>query len=134
MVETFLPEYTLSQFVSHQLRWGRTVRDSRFAGYVGLGVTFGIPWSLLTLGLSHGAFWAWALLAVTLLMRMWVGLYVGVSVLRDRQVRRLLYLLPLRDLIALAVWIVSFTGDSIHWRGEEFRLNKGKLEGMTQKP
>jgi ceramide glucosyltransferase len=32
VVETFLPAYTLSQFVDHQLRWGRTVRDSRRAG------------------------------------------------------------------------------------------------------
>ena len=29
VVETFLPAYTLRQFVDHQLRWGRTVRDSR---------------------------------------------------------------------------------------------------------
>jgi len=29
VVETFLPAYTLRQFVDHQLRWGRTVRDAR---------------------------------------------------------------------------------------------------------
>ena len=36
VVETFLPAYTLRQFVDHQLRWGRTVRDSRRWGYLGL--------------------------------------------------------------------------------------------------
>src|SRR5580700_9519700 len=44
VVETFLPHYTLRDFAEHQLRWARTVRDSRFWGYVGLGLTFGLPW------------------------------------------------------------------------------------------
>ena len=35
VVETFLPRYTLRSFLDHQLRWARTVRDSRFWGYVG---------------------------------------------------------------------------------------------------
>ncbi len=52
VVETFLPPYTLRQFVDHQLRWGRTVRDSRRWGYLGLVFTFGIPWALLALVLS----------------------------------------------------------------------------------
>ena len=52
VVETFLPPYTLRQFVDHQLRWGRTVRDSRRWGYLGLVLTFGFPWALLALVLS----------------------------------------------------------------------------------
>ena len=63
VVETFLPAYTLRQFVDHQLRWGRTVRDSRRWGYLGLVLTFGLPWAVLALMLGHGALWAWALLA-----------------------------------------------------------------------
>ena len=47
VVETFLPAYTLRQFVEHQLRWGRTVRDSRRWGYLGLALTFGFPWAVL---------------------------------------------------------------------------------------
>src|SRR5580658_5006908 len=36
VVETFLPRYSLSGFLDHQLRWARTIRDSRFWGSVGL--------------------------------------------------------------------------------------------------
>src|SRR5437870_6377925 len=43
VVETFIPFYALRQFVDHQLRWDRTVRDSRRWGYFGLVVTFGLP-------------------------------------------------------------------------------------------
>ena len=65
VVETFLPRYTLSSFVAHQLRWARTVRDSRFWGYLGLGFTFGLPWAVLALILAKGAAWAWGLLALS---------------------------------------------------------------------
>jgi ceramide glucosyltransferase len=56
-----------------------------------------------------------------------VALFVGWSVLRDRQVLRLLPLLPLRDLVALLVWIASLAGHTVIWRGESFRLKNGRL-------
>ena len=128
VVETYLPEYSTSEFVAHQLRWARTIRDARFWGYVGLGLTFGLPWAVLALAFSGGALWAWGLFAVTLAMRVAVAWKVGRSVLDDRQVLSLLYLLPLRDVVAFLVWIASFAGHTIHWRGEVFQLRKGKLE------
>ncbi len=129
VVETFLPRYSISDFLSHQLRWARTIRDSRFWGYVGLGLTFGLPWALLTVFLSGGALWAWALLALTTGVRVASALATG-GVLHDRQVLSLLYLIPLRDLIALAVWIASFFGHRIHWRGDSYCLKDGKLERL----
>src|ERR1700676_3426557 len=62
VVDTFLPQYTLRGFLDQQLRWARTVRDSRFWGYVGLGLTFGLVWAVLALILARGATWAWMLL------------------------------------------------------------------------
>ena len=49
VVETFLPRYDLKQFLDHQLRWARTIRDSRPGGYFGLVATFGLPWAFLAL-------------------------------------------------------------------------------------
>ncbi len=127
VVETFLPRYTLRAFLDHQLRWARTVRDSRFWGYAGLGLTFGVPWAALALIFARGASWAWALLACTAAMRIAVAMVVGKSVLRDRQVIRNLAWIPVRDLVALLVWIISFAGHEIVWRGDRFRLENGKL-------
>ena len=127
VVETFLPPYSLVAFVRHQLRWARSVRDSRRWGYLGLILTFGMMWALLTLLLSQGATWAWLLLAVTGLLRFSVALRVGRVALDDRQVSRLLPLIPLRDLIAFAVWAISFTGHTVDWRGSSFILKNGKL-------
>ena len=127
VVDTFLPPYTLREFVDHQLRWARGVRDSRPWGYVGIGLTFGLPSALLALAFAHGAVWAWALLAAVAAMRVAMALVVGRLVLQDRQVLPLLGLLPLRDLIAPLIWLVSFTGNTVSWRGDSFELKKGKL-------
>jgi ceramide glucosyltransferase len=127
VVETFLPAYTLREFVQHQLRWGRAVRDSRRWGYFGLVLTFGVPWAVLALVLSGAALWAGALLAVALGLRVAVALVVGWSVLRDRQVMRLLVWLPLRDFAALLVWFASLVGHKVIWRGHAFTLKDGRL-------
>ncbi|MGH9504689.1 MAG: bacteriohopanetetrol glucosamine biosynthesis glycosyltransferase HpnI [Terriglobales bacterium] len=127
VVETFLPTYTLREFVDHQLRWGRTVRDSRRWGYFGLVMTFGLPWALCALFLGRGVAWAWALLAAVMGLRIAMAMVVGETVLRDRQVSRLLAWLPVRDCAALLVWFASLVGHTVIWRGDSFRLKNGKL-------
>jgi len=44
---------------------------------------------------------------------------------------RWLGLLPLRDVVALLVWLVSFTGHTVSWRGDSFELKKGKLARIS---
>jgi ceramide glucosyltransferase len=127
VVETFLPHYTVSEFLDHQLRWARTVRDSRRWGYLGLGLTFGLPWALLAVVAAHGAGWAWALLAVVAAARFAVAVVVGRCVLRDQQLGKLFGLIPLRDLVAMLVWLASFAGHQVTWRGDSFVLKCGKL-------
>ena len=38
-----------------------------------------------------------------------------------------LALVPLRDLIAFWVWFASFAGHQVHWRGDIFILENGKI-------
>jgi ceramide glucosyltransferase len=127
VVETHLPAYNFRNFFEHQTRWARGVRDSRLGGYIGLISTFGLMWALLNLIFAHGALWSWAALAVVTLLRFTVALVVGGNVLHDRILHRNLWLLPLRDLIAVGVWIVSFFGHTVTWRGDRFVLKNGKL-------
>ena len=127
VVETYLPAYSVRGFFTHQLRWARGVRDSRPGGYLGLLFTFGLLWSVLALFTAGGAPWAWMLLGVMFLLRLAVALMVGRVVLRDRHILGHLWLLPLRDLIAVGVWIASFAGHTVTWRGDRFRLKTGRL-------
>jgi ceramide glucosyltransferase len=126
-VTTFLPAYTLREFFRHQLRWSRTIRDARPWGYAGLLFTFGLPWALLTLLAAHGAAWAWILLALTFAARLAVGIFAAVTAVHDHQMLPIIFLLPLRDLIAPFVWATSFMGSRIYWRGDVFDLKDGRL-------
>ncbi len=127
IVETHLPAYNLRGFFAHQLRWARGIRDARKAGYLGLLLTFGTFWALLALIASRAAAWAWAALAITLLLRYAVAFVVGGSVLQDREGVVFAWLIPVRDLLAVAVWILSLAGHTVTWRGDRFYLKNGRL-------
>jgi ceramide glucosyltransferase len=64
---------------------------------------------------------------VVLVLRAAVAMVVGKAVLHDQDVVRNLWLLPVRDLVAVAVWIASFAGHTVTWRGESFALKDGRL-------
>jgi ceramide glucosyltransferase len=127
VVETHLPAYDLLGFVGHQLRWARGIRDARRGGYIGLVSTFGIAWALLAVLAAGASPWSWLVLAARLLLRSIVGLVVCRSVLQDEEAVERLWLLPLRDLIAVGVWIASFAGHTVTWRGDRFQLKNGRL-------
>lgn len=133
VVETTVPAYGLRGFWDHQMRWARSTRDSRRLGYVGLGVTYCVPWALATVLASGGALWACSLLVFALLARTAVALTIGVGLLRDGQVLRDLLLVPVRDCFGLLFWAWSFAGDTVVWRGETFRLHHGKISPVTDK-
>ena len=128
VVETALPDYSFREFWAHQLRWARNVRDRRGAQYFGLIVSFGLIWAVLAVVAAPHAWWTWLALAVTAALRLTSAVVVGRGVLAVPQVLRDLWLLPLRDLVALAIWLVSYFGDEVEWRGMRFRLHHGKLE------
>jgi ceramide glucosyltransferase len=127
VVETFLPAYTLRGFLDHQLRWARCIRDSRRWGYMGLLLTFGLPWAILVVIAAKGDTWACLLLGIAAGFRLAMSLVIGRDVLQDKQVARWVWLVPLRDFVALFVWIASFAGHTVVWRGERFSLKDGRL-------
>jgi ceramide glucosyltransferase len=128
VVETHLPAYDLAGFFRHQVRWARTIRTARPAGYAGLLLTFTLLWAALTLALAPHAFWAWALAAAALVARLFSALVSARLVVHDKHMLRLLWLLPLRDFLAVAVWITGWAGHKIIWRGLKFEIDKGKLK------
>src|SRR5215813_2907586 len=133
VVDTFLPAYKLKWFFEHQLRWARSTRDSRKLGYAGVGLTFGLPWAILLAIVARGAAWSWLLLSAALLLRLAVAMVIGLGVLQDRSLLRQLWLVPIRDLIALWIWIWSYAGNTIMWRGDLFILKDGKIYAAAAK-
>jgi ceramide glucosyltransferase len=126
VVDHYLPQYSWKEFFEHQLRWARTVRSCRPEGYAGLIVTFAVPWSVFALAAAPSMPLAWILLAASLTLR-WMVMIASGSLLRDRGVFRSFWLLPFRDFVALLIWILSYMGSRIVWRGNKFELTNGKL-------
>jgi len=127
VVETHLPAYSFREFFDHQMRWARSTRDSRRLGYLGLLLTFGLPWAIFAVLFAPLSWWSWTTLAAAAALRAAVALKVGEGIVHDRAVRRNLWLLPLRDLVAFWVWFASFAGHKVHWRGDVFILERGKI-------
>jgi ceramide glucosyltransferase len=68
-----------------------------------------------------------ALLGLSFLLRLALAMTVGAGVLGDHAVLPSLWLLPLRDLAAMGVWVAGFAGNTVVWRGQRFLLKDGKL-------
>lgn len=124
---------TMSTMIKHQLRWGRAVRVSRPKGFAGLILTYGVATSLLLLVALGGSPFGWLMLASAWLLRLLAAFYCGVVLMQDRVLLRYLWLVPLRDLLGFGVWLASFIGSQIHWRGHRFVvLRSGKIKPVAE--
>ncbi|HET8667458.1 MAG TPA: bacteriohopanetetrol glucosamine biosynthesis glycosyltransferase HpnI [Terriglobales bacterium] len=127
VVDTFLPDYDFGGYWTHQLRWMRSIKCSRGWGYSGLLFTFGLPFALLAVVAAHGALWSWLVLAGSAALRLAMAWATAVYVMHDNGRVRNFWLIPLRDVLAVAVWIAGYCSRTVVWRGDEFVLKDGKL-------
>ncbi len=123
VVTTRLHGRNWSHVWRHQLRWARTIRLSRKGGYIGLPVTFATVWAIAAA--CAGLWWAAiGLIAIRLVM----GITAGWLVLRSRDVLKLWFLIPLRDLYGAAVWAVALVGNTVEWGDETLKLDsRGRI-------
>jgi ceramide glucosyltransferase len=101
---------------AHRLRWVRSTRRSRPAGYLGQVFTMPFPLALLLTAVNPP--W-WPLVAMAVAIRGMTAWTVGGQVLRAR-INWLL--LPVEDLAGFCFWIAGFFGNTIAWRGRRYRL------------
>ena len=134
VVKTSVPRYSFPEFWEHQIRWARTMRVSRPGGYAGLALTHPIAWSVLLVFVSPSIWWVWILLIAAFAARAASAFTTGWLTLQDRFLFRDWWLLPLRDVLALATWVWSYAGNSITWRGEHFRLKDGRMLPILNRP
>ena len=128
VVETHLPDYDFSGFITHQLRWARTIRASRPGGYAGLLLTFTLPWAIAQLCVLRNSPGV-AIFATALLARMAMAVVNSRLVLQEKAPP--LWLVPLRDFVAVGIWIAGWAGKKISWRGESFTLEQGRLKRVS---
>ena len=125
VVECWDSPQTWPQVWKHQLRWARTIRVCQPAPYFFSILANGTLWPAIWLaaGLAVGGPW-FTLLAPVILL----GLRV--AVMQDLQRRftpgqRLIsppWLMPVRDLLQVALWLAAFMGGTIEWRGRQMKV------------
>lgn len=115
VVETNLGAGSWADVWKHQIRWSRTIRVSRPAGYFGYLVTQVTFWSIIAAGCGY---WRIALACVAVRLTAAVAAMGAIGFMRASQ----LPLVPLRDLFGLAVWGAGMVGREVEWRGIRYRL------------
>jgi ceramide glucosyltransferase len=126
VVEHYLGSDTMRNNLLHRMRWGRSTRRSRPSGYVGQVFTYPLPLALLLVAFAPSL---WPVLILAIILRGWAADAVSNWLLNNRfSVRDWLWI-PVQDLLGFVFWLAGFTGNSIHWRGRQYRLRAdGTLE------
>ena len=123
VIEHHIGSETLEENIAHRLRWGRSTRRSRPAGYVGQLFTMPFPIALLVC-LAWPAWWP--VLPIAIVVRGLAAYAVSWKVLRARLNW---LLLPVEDVMGFCFWIMGCFGNTIFWRGRRYRLDSaGKFE------
>jgi ceramide glucosyltransferase len=102
---------------AHRLRWLRSTRRSRPAGYIGQLFTMTIPLAALLL-LVDARWWTFALFAMGLRT---IAAFVVSSRVLHAEIPW--WLLPFEDMAAFFFWIAGFFGRTIVWRGQRYKLH-----------
>ena len=105
--------------VSHELRWARTVKGLDFPGHLGSLVTHPFPLALVAAALLGFTPAAVSLLAVALAARL--GLAAAANHVAGRPAGAL-WMLPMRDVLSFGVFVGSFFGRAVVWRGQAFHV------------
>lgn len=109
----------------HRIRWARSTRRSRPAGYWGQIFTYPLVWALLLWATIPAA---WPIIPITLVLRGAAAAATAHFVLHDPVIRRQWWLLPLQDILGVLVWTSGFAGDTIVWRNRKCTvLRDGRL-------
>jgi ceramide glucosyltransferase len=117
VVETNLGAGSWRDVWKHQVRWSRTIRVSRPAGYFGYVVTQLSFWCVVAAALGQ-----WRIAAVGVVVRL-IAAAAAMGALGGLRFGRVL-LSPFRDLFGLAVWAAGMAGREVEWRGIRFELSR----------
>jgi ceramide glucosyltransferase len=110
----------------HKLRWERSSRRSRPAGYLGQIFLHPLPLAALAWACAPaGNLLAAALMAACVAARVLLAWACAGVLLRDPAFRKYGWLLPVQDFVSFGVWLWAFFGREIIWRGARFRVEKG---------
>jgi ceramide glucosyltransferase len=124
VIENRVGPMSVGSHLSHQLRWARTYRASRPAGFFGYGITHSFAFALLLLCVRPTVGSA-VIVACVLALRYILALVLYRKVIHTKKWLRWLLLIPPKDILGFLVWLWSFAGSKVRWRGTRYRITRG---------
>ena len=126
-VETVADFRSLPEFFFKRLRWMTVMRHMRPWGHVGLVFTQGLAWSVAAVALHPTLLAALLYLGGYLATRIAMTWLIGVWGMKQKGIWKKMMLVPLWDVWALLIWLLSFGRRSIRWRDIDYRIREGML-------
>ena len=118
---TTVPEATLGALFSHELRWSRTILSLVPFEYAASALQYPLALPAWAFGAAAGyGLWGAALYVVAWAARGAAarGIDLSLGLTRaGRATQAAIWLLPLRDLLSMAVFLASYASDRVEWRG-----------------
>ena len=112
-------EQSVGELVSHELRWRRTIRVLRPFEHFGTLITYPFPLALAAVALLGGSLFS----IVSVLATIGARIVLKFSVERAfKTCAGPVWLMPVRDIISFAVFLLSFFGQKVAWRGARFEV------------
>lgn len=118
---------------NHQLRWARTIRICQpvpfFFSILSNATLWPVLWFLALVALGSHSKFLFVPLLLFLPLRMYIALKMEEKLTRREGHYLYFWLIPVKDLLNVAIWAFAFFGNEVQWRGERFKiLPGGKLE------
>lgn len=118
----------VKEFLMHQLRWARTYKTCRPAGYFATILTQGVFLSLIYLIISGFSSLGWTLFFITASIRILTASVILRSYLKDPGWLVGVLLLPIKEILSVAIWGLAFLGNRVSWKDKSFALdNDGRM-------
>jgi len=118
-------EASAHDFWRHELRWARTIKSIDPLGYAGSIAAHPLPWALIAALLGAGSTAFLPAIAIAVVS-------IGCRAALLRQVERAYalppqayWLVPARDLLSFILFVVSFFGRDVSWKGHRYRMVAG---------
>ncbi len=121
---TTVPEADFFALFRHELRWARTIRALVPVPYAASVLQISLLWALLGVLAAGDQLWAWALFLAVLLIRYALARRIDKILGLAKAGEAWLFLL--RDICAAAIYIASFCGNTVDWRGQRMTADAGK--------
>lgn len=129
VVNDVTPSQPFSEYFSHQLRWNRTYRICRPGGHFAFMITQGLVWALCFLLASGFSAWGWGLVALWCVFRALWNIYVWKSLACGGKGWRWGFLAGFKDLLYIALWILSFAGNTVKWGDKKYKIQRdGRMQ------